>query len=253
VTDPPFERWIADLERRHLAQLAFPEVRKGLQALSSLYVERRGRLGAGAVFDGAGKRAAFALFFGPLHFLVAREIVCAVGASSPPLSRVLDLGCGTGAAGAAWALAAGSAPQLSGVERSGWAAAEARATYAALGLRGRAAAGDLLREKLPGAGSGVVLGWVVNELEAASREELLPRLLAAARAGARVLVVEPIASRPVPWWPAWAKAFAGAGGRDDLWRIPSALPPLLALLDRAAGLDHRILTARSLFLPGATG
>ncbi len=253
MTDPPFERWIADLERRHLAQLAFPEVRKGLQALSSLYVERRGRLGAGAVFDGAGKRAAFALFFGPLHFLVVREIVSAVGASSPPLSRVLDLGCGTGVAGAAWALDAGGAPQLSGVERSGWAAGEARATYAALGLRGRAAAGDLIREKLPGAGSGVVLGWVVNELEAAAREELLSRLLAAARAGARVLVVEPIASRPVPWWPAWAKAFAEAGGRDDLWRIPSTLPPLLALLDKAAGLDHRILTARSLFLPGAAG
>lgn len=246
-----FEKWIADLERRHLAELSFPEVRKGLQALSSLYVERRGRLGSGAVFDGAGKRAAFALFFGPLHFLVVREIVSALEAPDPPLRRIVDLGCGTGAAGAAWALSAGGAPEVSGIERSGWAAAEARATYAALGLRGRAATGDLLGERLPGAHGGILLGWVVNEMEDAAREALLPRLLAAAGRGARVLVVEPIASRPVPWWPAWAEAFGKAGGRDDLWRFPSALPPLLALLDKAAALDHRVLTARSLWLPGA--
>jgi len=246
------QAWLADLERRHLAELSFPEVRKGLQALSSLYVERRGRIGAGAAFDGAGKRAAFALFFGPLHFLVSREIVEALGAGGPQLSRVLDLGCGTGPAGAAWALASGGAAEVSGVERSGWAAQEARETFRALGLRGRAATGDLLRERLPGAGAGVVLGWVVNELSDAAREELLPRLLEAARRGARVLVVEPIASRPVPWWTGWAKAFSDAGGRDDLWRFPSTLPPLLALLDKAASLDHRTLTARSLYLPGPT-
>lgn len=248
----PFDRWVADLERRHLAELSFPEVRKGLQALSALYVERRGRIGAGAAFDGAGKRAAFALFYGPLHFLVATEIVAGVGAPAPRLSQVLDLGCGTGAAGAAWALAADGTPEVRGVDRSGWAAREARETCRALGLRGHAAAGDLLRERFGGKGVGVLLGWVVNELETAAREALLPRLLAAARDGARVLVVEPIAARPVPWWPAWARAFADGGGRDDLWRFPSSLPPLLALLDKAAGLDHRVLTARSLYLPGAT-
>ena len=246
---PPFERWVADLEKRHLAELSFAEVRKGLQAVSSLYVERRGRIGAGAVFEGAGKRAAFALFFGPLHHLVVRDVVAAVGGASPPLARVVDLGCGTGAAGAAWALAAGA--QVSGVERNGWAAREARETYAALGLRGRAAVGDLLRERLPGRGSGILLGWVVNELEEPARAALLPRLLEAGRRGARVLVVEPIASRPVPWWAEWAESFAGAGGRDDLWRFPASLPPTLALLDKAAGLDHRVLTARSLWLPGA--
>ncbi|MFN7989293.1 MAG: methyltransferase domain-containing protein [Thermoanaerobaculia bacterium] len=245
------EAWLADLERRHFAELSFPEVRKGLQALSSLYVERRGRIGAGAAFDGAGKRAAFALFFGPLHFLVVREVVEAVGAAAAPLSRVADLGCGTGPAGAAWALAAGGTAEVSGVERSGWAVQEARETYRALGLRGRATAGDLLRERCPGAGAGIVLGWAVNELADPARAELLPRLLEAARRGARLLVVEPIASRPVPWWADWSRAFAEAGGRDDLWRFPSALPPRLALLDRAAGLDHGVLTARSLYVPGA--
>lgn len=252
MTGPDFERWIADLERRHLAELAFPEVRKGLQALSSLYVERRGRIGGGAAFDGAGKRAAFALFFGPLHFLVVREVVAALGAAAPPLSLVVDLGCGTGAAGAAWALAAGGA-EVRGVERSGWAAAEARAAWAALGLRGKARAGDLLREELPGAGAGVVLGWVVNELEASTRDALVRRLLEAARRGARVLVVEPIAARPVPWWNAWAEVFAEAAGREDLWRFPTALPPIVARLDDAAGLDHRVLKARSLYLPGGVG
>ena len=247
------DAWLADLERRHFAELSFPEVRKGLQALSSLYVERRGRIGAGAAFDGAGKRAAFALFFGPLHFLVVREVVEAVGAAAPPLARILDLGCGTGPAGAAWALAAGATAEVSGVERSGWAVQETRETFRALGLRGRASAGNLLREKLPGAGGGVVLGWAVNELPDAARAELLPKLLEAARRGARVLVVEPIAARPVPWWSAWATAFVAAEGRDDLWRFPSALPPRLALLDKAAGLDHRVLTARSLYLPGAPG
>ncbi len=250
-TEGPFGRWVADLERRHLEGLSFPEVRKGLQALSSLYVERRGRIGSGAAFDGAGKRAAFALFYGPLHFLLVREVVAALDAASRPLARVLDLGCGTGAAGAAWALASGAAVQ--GIERSGWAASEARATYAALGLDGRAAAGELLRERLPGAGAGVLLGWVVNELGDDGRRALLPRLVEAARRGARVLVVEPIASRPVPWWPAWAAAFRDAGGRDDLFRFPATLPPVVALLDKAAGLDHRVLTARSLFLPGRSG
>ena len=247
----PFELWLADLEERHLAELSFAEVRKGLQAISSLYVERRERIGSGAVFDGAGKRAAFALFYGPLHHLVVGGIVAAAGAAEPGLSRVVDLGCGTGAAGAAWALAAGA--EVVGVERSGWAAGEARRTYAALSLRGRASAGDLLRERLPGRGAGILLGWVVNELEAASRSALLPRLLEAARRGARVLVVEPIAARPVPWWAEWTEAFAEAGGRSDLWRFPAALPPLVARLDRAAGLDHRTLTARSLYLPGRAG
>ncbi|HPA51345.1 MAG TPA: methyltransferase [Thermoanaerobaculia bacterium] len=248
MTEPPFDRWLEDLERRHLAELSFAQVRKGLQAVSSLYVERRGRIGSGAVFEGEGKRAAFALFYGPLHHLVVERIVASVGAAEPPLSRVLDLGCGTGAAGAAWALAADA--EVFGVERSGWAASEARRTYAALSLRGRATAGDLLRERLPGRGAAILLGWVVNELGDPSRGTLLPRLLEAARRGARVLVVEPIAARPVPWWGEWEQAFAADGGRGDLWRFSAPLPPLVARLDRAAGLDHRVLTARSLYLPG---
>ena len=82
----------------------FKEVRHGLQALSSLYVERRERMAGGAALDGAGKRAAFALYYGPMHFLLVREIVRALALRAP--RRILDLGCGTGTAGAAWALEA---------------------------------------------------------------------------------------------------------------------------------------------------
>jgi len=138
---------MAALERRHLSQLGFAEVRRALQALSSLYVERRGRLASGAALESEGKRAAFALFYGPLHFLVVRGMVRALGASSPPPGRIVDLGCGSGAAGAAWALE--------------------------------------------------------------------------------------------------------AGGRADSWRLPAALPERWRLLDRAAGLDHRELTGRSLWLVSA--
>jgi hypothetical protein len=66
-----------------------------------------------------------------------------------------------------------------------------------------------------------------------------------------VLVVEPIARRVNPWWPEWADSFRSAGGREDDWRLRPELPERLALLGRAAGLDVRELTGRSLVLvPG---
>ena len=244
----PLIHWLNALEARHRAELTFAEVRRGLQALSSLYVERRGRIASGAALDGAGKRAAFALYLGPLHFLIVREVVRALGAAEPAPSRIVDLGCGTGAAGAAWALEARPRPFYEGVDRSGWAAAEARWTLKTLGLRGRADAGDLDRLALPGRGGAVLAAFAVNELDDAARGRLLARLLEAGRAGARVLVVEPIAKRAAPWWRGWASAFESAAGRADEWRFPAALPETLATLDKAAGLDHRELLARSLWL-----
>jgi hypothetical protein len=65
-----------------------------------------------------------------------------------------------------------------------------------------------------------------------------------------VLVVEPIARSLTPWWDESARKFEGAGGRADEWRFPIELPPMLRLFDRAAGLNHSELTARSLFCPG---
>ena len=98
-----FDTWLHALDERHLADLTFPEVSRALRALSSAYVERRGRLKAGAALSGAGKRAAFALFYGPLHYLLVREIAAAIGFRPARLATLIDLGCGTGAAGAAWA------------------------------------------------------------------------------------------------------------------------------------------------------
>ncbi len=244
----PFGAWFTALEARHLSDLTFQEVRRALQALSSLYVDRGNRLGSGAALDGAGKRAAFALFYAPLHFLVLREVVRAVDASRPAPSPIVDLGCGTGAAGAAWALEAGGATSLLGVDRNGWAVREANWTYRTLGLRGHAHREDLGRGGLPGRGGAVLAAFTANELPPPSRRRLLERLLDAAGRGARILVIEPISRRAVPWWAGWSAAFAAAGGREDTWRFPADLPERLRQLDRAAGLDHAELTARSLFI-----
>ena len=103
--DDRFTEWMTVLESRHLAELTFPEVSRSLRALSSNYVERRTRLNEGVALNGAGKRAAFALFYGPLHFLLVRHIVTSIPRATAIDGTLVDLGCGTGAAGAAWASA----------------------------------------------------------------------------------------------------------------------------------------------------
>jgi SAM-dependent methyltransferase len=246
--DAQVEAWYAALEARHLATLTFPEVRRALQALSSLYVERRDRIDRGAALEGAGKRAAFAMFYGPLHFLTVREIVRALPEAQLPLRRIVDLGCGTGVAGAAWATSLAATPIVSGIDGSGWAIGEAAWTAKVLGVAASFRRGDLQEARVGNPAEGVVAAYAVNELPDASRAKLLQRLLDANRAGSAVLVVEPIARGPVPFWPAWSEAFRAAGGRDDTWRFPAVFPERMKLLDKAASLDHRELTARSLWL-----
>ncbi len=245
MTDP-FPAWFAALERRHLEVLEFREVRKALQSLSSLYVERRGRLGEGAALNSAGKRAAFALFYGPLHFLLLRAIVRELNAGAMPPPAIVDLGCGTGVAGAAWALECAPRPSVEGVDVSGWATGEARWTYSRLGLEGQARRGDLSRVALGARQAAVVAAFTVNELQGAARDALRARLL---DRGGPVLVVEPLARGVTPWWDEWEAAFRATGGRADEWRFRVELPPTLKRLDRAAGLDHAQLTARSLYRP----
>jgi SAM-dependent methyltransferase len=241
------DAWIEALRERFARELRFPELRKGVVALSRLYVEERGRQGHREVFTGAGKRAAFACFYAPLHFLLVSEILRALPRLAPP-RRILDLGCGTAAASAAWAAFHGGRPRVEGIDRSPWAVTEARSTLRALALKGRVRTGTIETAPMPRRGEAAILSFAVNELAPESRRALLHRLLSAEARGTQLLVVEPIARGPSPWWPEWSRAFEDASGRSDTWRFAVALPPFVAELDRASGLDHRELTARTLFL-----
>ena len=162
---------------------------------------------------------------------------------------MLDVGCGTGSAGAAWALAAGGVP-VTGIDRHPWAADEARWTYRQLGLNGQARQGDIARLPALKPGSALLAAYVLNELEDTARRQAEDAMLAAHARGVAVLVLEPIARPLTPWWDATARRVEAAGGRADEWRFSPELPPMLRLFDRAAGLNHRELTARSLYCPG---
>jgi SAM-dependent methyltransferase len=255
----PTERWLTALEARHFSNLTFQEVSRSLRALSATYVEKRGRIREGAALSGAGKRAAFALFYGPLHYLLVREIVRAIagpeGAGSQPSGgaalagppTLIDLGCGTGAAGAAWA-EAGGVTQVVGIDINPWTLTEAAHTYRDFGLRARTVRGDVASAVLPKSPALILAAFTVNELSDESRAIMLARLLdRAQRGGDRVLIVEPLARTATPWWPKWEQAFAAAGGRADEWRFRAELPPIVAKLDRAAGLRHSELTGRTLY------
>ena len=242
----PFDAWLAALDERHLADFRPAEVGRALRALSSCYVERRSRLAEGGALETAGKRAAFALFYAPLHFLTTDRVVSAL-ASPAPVTEVLDLGCGTGAAGAAWALQC-AAGRITGFDRHPWAVAEANWTYRVLGLQGRAHRQDLSRVRLePGPGLGILAAYAINELPDDLRSAWLTRVLDARARGATVLVIEPIARRMAPWWRGWEDRFLAAGGRSDEWRFDVPLPARQRQLARSAGLNPRELRARSLF------
>jgi hypothetical protein len=249
--DARIHAWITAVVRRHSANLTTQELARAIRALSARYVERRGDIGDRSPVDSAGKRAAFAAFYAPLHFLTVRQIVAALG-STRVLRHILDLGCGTGVASAAWALGLAPSPKIVGVETLGWAGTEAQWNWRALGLRGRIRRSDFVEEvshaRMSGAGSGIIAAWSVNELSSDARDRVLPRLLTCVGAGAAVLIVEPLAHAAAPWWDDWSAAIRHAGGRADAWKFAADLPPALAELDRAAGFDRGELGARSLWI-----
>jgi peptidoglycan/xylan/chitin deacetylase (PgdA/CDA1 family) len=231
---------------------------KALRALSARYVERRAGLAERSALDSAGKRAAFAAYYAPLHFFTVRGIVQELsgraGSGADPLSigRLIDFGCGTGAASAAWALKCASPPSILGVDASGWAIGEAAWTWRTLGLDGRARRGDLVEAadracratgREP---TGWLFAWSLNELATPARDRLL-RLIADRRpASARLLVIEPIARGVTPWWDDWARALDATTGE---WRLDLALPPELERIREAAGFRRESLTARTLWCP----
>ena len=241
-----FSRWLAALEARHLADLTFPEVARALRALSATYVERRRKIAEGAALSGAGKRAAFALFYGPLHYILIRHIAETLPGAAGHADVVVDLGCGTGAAGAAWA-SSSATRCVFGVDRNAWAAAEASRTYREFGLDGRVRQDDVASVRLPKARSAIVAAFTMNELAHGPRDDVMARLVDRVQHGDRVLIVEPLAGFVAPWWNRWGDAFTAIGGRADEWRVTTELPPIVAKLDRAAGLNHREITGRSLW------
>jgi methyltransferase family protein len=249
------DAWVAALERRHLANLTRSELTRALRALSSCYVERREKLAGGAALEGHGKRAAFALFYGPLHFLTVTAVARALLANETAIDTIVDLGCGTGVGGAAWAMACARPPTVTGIDRNAWAVQEANWTYKTLGIAGRAKTGDAVRQFPPirSRGTAILLAYTVNELPAGIRSPLLDRIVDAVRAGAALLIVEPISRKVTDWWPEWNARLSEVGARADDWRFQASLPPLLRQIAKGAGLDPRELTARSIshIRPGA--
>lgn len=246
------EAWLeAAVERQ--APLSFTDLRKGVRALSTRYVERRRRGDREAVdrdaFGSPAKRAAFATYYAALHLETAFLAASEAWPAGLAAERVVDLGAGSGAAGAGVARALDVSSVL-GLERSGWALREARATYAAFGLRARTR-----RAELPAAlprgrpGDVLVAGWVLNECSAAARETLVGGLQAAVREGAAVLILEPLAGAVAPWFDTVAERLAPLGTRTTEARFHDERPTWVAKMDRAAGLDHRELRARVLWGP----
>jgi predicted RNA methylase len=234
----------AALEERHLADLRFSEVTRALRALSSAYVERRETALAGhKALDGAGKRAAFAMYYGPLHFLLVQHIAREL-AISPAPGLVVDLGCGTGVAGAALATAATPPLRVLGVDLHPWTLDEARFTYQAFGLQADVRRSHAARTRFPAGTSMVVAAFVVNELTESDRAALLENIK---QAKISTLIVEPISQRISPWWDEWAGHFAQMGGRADTWKARIETPPLIKRMAKASGLRPEMLTARSLF------
>jgi predicted RNA methylase len=238
------DRFVQQLEERHLADLRFSEVTRALRALSSAYVERRdSALADHKALDGAGKRAAFALYYGPLHFLLVQHIVKELGLSFAA-GTVVDLGCGSGVAGAAIATSASPPLRVLGFDTHPWALEEARFTYKAFGLHADVRRAHAARTRFPSDTSVIVAAFVVNELTDRDRAALLDNIKQSRKP---TLIIEPISQRVSPWWNEWAAEFERLGGRADLWKARIDVPPFVKRLAKAAGLRPEMLTARSVF------
>jgi hypothetical protein len=256
---PRIEAWLKAVSDRHLSAMDRPAFLKAVRALSVRYVERRNLLTERSPIDSAGKRAAFAGYFAPRHFLSTYFIVEEMHLDDAPADTIVDLGCGTGAAGAAWALRLPREPVLMGIDLHPWAVTETNWSWRTLGLNGRARRGNIvtaclrLRQRSRRSsleGTGIVLAWTVNELSDEARQTLLPALVDLAQQGASILLIEPISRRVAPWWNEWEAAFARTGGIAREWPARIGFTQRRADLDRDAGFQRETLGARSLCIKG---
>src|SRR4030095_6317635 len=97
--------------------------------------------------------------------------------AAEPRATILDLGCGTGAAGAAWAGACATSPASLGVDRHPWALSEARHTYDEFGLAARVRRVDLGEFALPPQPLSLVAAFTLNELTDSARDALITQAL----------------------------------------------------------------------------
>lgn len=246
-----FDAWIENTVARFSPPLTFREVRKGVQALSSLYVERRkGDLSTRAL-DGSAKRAALASYYAPLHFLSLWHLM---GDWQPhfatPVGRIIDLGCGSGAAGAALARVLPNSPPVVGIDRSGFLLREARHTYRSFGVPASTRRGKIPAAlPKPRAGDLWLFAFSLNEFSDADREITRDAIIRAIDADVSLFIIEPLAGPTTPWWKTWRDAFTPFSMHCDTWKHPRARPEWIGRLDRAASLDHRVLGARAIVGP----
>jgi ubiquinone/menaquinone biosynthesis C-methylase UbiE len=172
-----------------------------------------------------------------------QHIVQQIGATFDP-GGVVDLGCGTGVAGAAIATSQSPSLAVVGLDTHPWTLDEARFTYKTFGLKSDVRRAHAARTRFPSDTSVIVAAFVVNELNDGDRAALLDQFKKSRK---RVLVVEPISQRISPWWDEWATEFARMNGRADIWKARIEAPLLVKRLAKAAGLRPEMLTARSLF------
>ena len=246
-----FDTWIHDLETRHLSDLRFAEVSRALRALSSTYIERRATIHHGAC---AGRR---------------RETrrVCPVLRSPSLLDRQRK-------SSAAWTPACRTQPcwsisaaaraprerhgpqqdstsrQAIAIDRNPWAIAEAAHTYRHFGVRVRTQPGRYGFGHVAGCGGSA--GRILRSMSCLATLAIACSTASSSAPPAAMpsSSIEPVARTVAPWWSAWQSAFCSR------WRTRRTngasapqLPDIVAKLDRAAGLDHRELTARSLWIP----
>ncbi|RYF04484.1 MAG: hypothetical protein EOO40_11175 [Deltaproteobacteria bacterium] len=144
--DAAFGRLFDALHSRYTCELRLPEIRRALQALSTIYVQRRDKLAAGQALHSAGKRAAFALYYGPLHLLCLRGILSQL--PLPHCRRLVDVGCGTGAASLAYLQQLGAPAELWGIDTNAWVRREAANAWRLCGAQGGFMQGRALHQML---------------------------------------------------------------------------------------------------------
>ena len=197
----------------HRSQQVYYALEKEVGRLSELFTTGRGE---GGSYAGSLKSwLAYGLYFFPQTFMrirLIREELQARGSWPEGPLRILDLGCGTGAAGFALAAGATAPHALTGVDRAG--AALALAEELALagrelwpGLQFTARRHDIYDPQiLDGKWDVIVSSYALNEVFPGGVSDVFTQWLAAAAAhlapGGVLLLCEPVVRGQGSWMPA---------------------------------------------------